>query len=81
MWLVVYKYAYYPDVYECKTLHEAQRLYDAMKKDKFIDPNDSTYINEDGKLYITEVKDSHGTFDDDVVWYSDTKAEYTKYEF
>jgi hypothetical protein len=65
MWIVVYKQDYYPSVLEFTTEEEARKRYDKIKKEHF---RDDSYL-EDAKLYIGEIKDSHGLMDKDVEWY------------
>lgn len=69
MWLVVYKQPYYPSVFECETKTEAEKLYKEILEREFTDIHDSEYVNDIGKVYITEVVENHGTNNDDVDWY------------
>ncbi|WP_425203676.1 hypothetical protein [Priestia megaterium] len=69
MWLVVFKQTYYPSVYECKTKEEARELYDKIKEQQFNDKNDPEFVNEDDKVYMTEIKESFGVNSEDVDWY------------
>lgn len=60
MWLVVCKMDYYPSVYECETLEEAERVYGKIFNDRFVDEHDKEWVNEDDKLYIAKVEKGSG---------------------
>lgn len=69
MWLVVYKMNYYPSVYECETLEEAEKVYDNLLKENFVDEEDEEWINKDDKIYIAKVEKECGVAAGDVEWY------------
>lgn len=68
MWLVVYKQAYYPSVFECDSEEAATTLYNKIKKEKFNDQECGMLV---GRLYITKVEQSYGDYKLDVDWYLD----------
>lgn len=69
MWLVVYKMDYYPSVYECETLEEAEKVYSNLLEDGFVDKSDKEWTNKDDKLYIAKVEREFGVANGDVEWY------------
>lgn len=69
MYLVVNKMSYYPSVFECKSIEEAEVIYNNIFKDMYVDEDNYDWENDEDKLYIAKVVKEAGTSSGDVDWY------------